>query len=114
MQYITDFTIGDADPLDPQIFQAIEAVWRDNSTPRLFAEHQSEFYLMDSAEYFFDNCIRISDPEYLPTNDDILRARVTTTGIIETRFEMGNLSIQYASLPQISYTSQLGVAANYM
>jgi len=31
----------------------------------------------------------------MPTNDDILRARVTTTGIIETRFDMGNLSIQY-------------------
>jgi hypothetical protein len=44
---------------------------------------------------FFDNLSRIADPDYLPTNDDILRARVTTTGIIETRFDMGNLSIQY-------------------
>jgi len=99
MEYITDFTIGDADTLDPQIFQSIEAVWRDNATPRLFTEHQSEFYMMDSAEYFFENCVRISDQEYIPTNDDILRARVTTTGIIETRFEMGNLSIQYLSFP---------------
>lgn len=33
----------------------------------------------------------------MPTDDDILRARVTTTGIIETRFDMGNLSIQYVS-----------------
>lgn len=40
---------------------------------------------------------RIGERDYLPSNDDILRARVTTTGIIETRFDMGNLSIQYAS-----------------
>jgi guanine nucleotide-binding protein G(i) subunit alpha len=38
---------------------------------------------------------RIGERDYLPSNDDILRARVTTTGIIETRFDMGNLSIQY-------------------
>ena len=48
---------------------------------------------------FFENVKRIGLPDYLPTNDDILRARVTTTGIIETRFDMGNLSIQ--SFPPI-------------
>jgi guanine nucleotide-binding protein subunit alpha len=47
---------------------------------------------------FFENVNRIGDRDYLPTNDDILRARVTTTGIIETRFDMGNLSIQYIFL----------------
>ena len=48
---------------------------------------------------FFENAKRIGQPDYLPTNDDILRARVTTTGIIETRFDMGNLSIQYFGPP---------------
>jgi hypothetical protein len=52
MQYISTFTI-DADlngVPDPEIFRAIDIVWRDVNTARLFAEHQSEFYLMDSAE----------------------------------------------------------------
>ena len=52
MQYISSFQI-DADlngVPDAEIFRAIDIVWRDANTPRLFAEHQSEFYLMDSAE----------------------------------------------------------------
>jgi hypothetical protein len=52
MQYITNFTM-DADMNgvpDAEIFRAIDVVWHDKSTPRLFKEHQSDFYLMDSAE----------------------------------------------------------------
>jgi guanine nucleotide-binding protein G(i) subunit alpha len=56
-------------------------------------EHQTEFYLMDSAEYFFQEAMRIVAPDYLPTEMDVLRARTKTTGIYETRFQMGQLSI---------------------
>lgn len=49
----------------------------------------SEFYLMDSAEYFFENVDRISDTAYLPSVDDVLRARQTTSGIKDMRFQMG-------------------------
>ena len=43
---------------------------------------------------FFDEVLRISSPEYIPTEADVLRARTKTTGIYETRFTMGQLSIQ--------------------
>ncbi|KOS17706.1 Guanine nucleotide-binding protein alpha-3 subunit [Escovopsis weberi] len=51
------------------------------------------FYLMDSAEYFFQEAMRIVAPDYLPNEMDVLRARTKTTGIYETRFQMGQLSI---------------------
>lgn len=44
---------------------------------------------------FFEEALRISSPEYIPTEADVLRARTKTTGIYETRFTMGQLSIQY-------------------
>jgi guanine nucleotide-binding protein G(i) subunit alpha len=44
---------------------------------------------------FFDEAIRISTPDYMPIEADVLRARTKTTGIYETRFAMGSLSIQY-------------------
>jgi len=44
---------------------------------------------------FFDEVMRISDPNYIPVESDVLRARTKTTGIYETRFTMGQLSIQY-------------------
>ena len=40
--------------------------------------------------------MRIAGPNYIPIEADVLRARTKTTGIYETRFTMGQLSIQYA------------------
>jgi guanine nucleotide-binding protein subunit alpha len=44
---------------------------------------------------FFEQALRITTPDYIPTETDVLRARTKTTGIYETRFTMGQLSIQY-------------------
>ncbi|KAF8839818.1 G-protein alpha subunit [Paxillus ammoniavirescens] len=75
------------------IAQAIYQLWLDPSIATLM-DHGSEFYLMDSASYFFTEAIRIGSPDYLPTEPDILRARAKTTGITETRFTMGQLQIR--------------------
>lgn len=47
---------------------------------------------------FFDEVKRIAAPDYTPNEADVLRARTKTTGIYETRFTMGQLSIQYVRL----------------
>ncbi|EPQ55439.1 G-protein alpha subunit [Gloeophyllum trabeum ATCC 11539] len=78
--------------LSEEIAQAIHDVWRDPVIPRVM-DHSSEFYLMDSASYFFSEVMRIGQPNYLPTETDVLRARAKSTGITETRFNMGQLSI---------------------
>ena len=44
---------------------------------------------------FFDEALRIAASDYIPIEADVLRARTKTTGIYETRFSMGQLSIQY-------------------
>ncbi|KIN08447.1 hypothetical protein OIDMADRAFT_109991 [Oidiodendron maius Zn] len=79
-------------PLDRKVGVAVTSFWKDGSI-ELLLERQNEFYLMDSAPYFFDEVNRIADPEYIPTEADVLRARTKTTGIYETRFTMGSLSI---------------------
>lgn len=92
---ILDFRIDPAltyaltDGLPQKIFD----LWRDPVIPRLMDAHSSEFYLMDSASYFFTEALRIGAPDYVPTETDVLRARLKSTGITETRFKMGPLSI---------------------
>lgn len=44
---------------------------------------------------FFSQVRRIGADDYTPSVQDVLRARSKTTGISETRFNMGQLSIQY-------------------
>ncbi|KAL7919727.1 guanine nucleotide binding protein, alpha subunit [Trichoderma austrokoningii] len=78
--------------IDPKVGLAVQAIWSDTAKEQLM-EHQTEFYLMDSAEYFFQEAMRIVAPDYLPNEMDVLRARTKTTGIYETRFQMGQLSI---------------------
>lgn len=58
---------------------------------------------MDALKYqsFFDEVDRIGVDDYLPIEADVLRARTKTTGIYETRFTMGQLSIQLANSPSV-------------
>ncbi|KAF2427269.1 guanine nucleotide binding protein, alpha subunit [Tothia fuscella] len=92
--YLFDFSIDpDPDkPLDAKVGQAVNSIWHDRCVTKVM-DHSSEFYLMDSAPYFFDEVGRIASPDYVPHEADVLRARTKTTGIYETRFSMGQLSI---------------------
>jgi len=41
---------------------------------------------------YFDSIERISKPDYIPNDQDVLRSRVKTTGITETTFIIGDLT----------------------
>jgi guanine nucleotide-binding protein subunit alpha len=52
----------------------------------------SEVRQADVALSFFEEVSRIGGLNYIPTETDVLRARAKSTGITETRFNMGQLS----------------------
>ncbi|KAJ7592439.1 guanine nucleotide binding protein, alpha subunit [Mycena floridula] len=79
--------------LAPEIAEAIYQVVQDPVVSKVMNEHLSEFYLMDSAVYFFAEVLRIGAPGYVPTVTDVLRARSQTTAFTETRFLVGQLSM---------------------
>ncbi|KAG1849036.1 heterotrimeric G protein alpha subunit [Suillus subluteus] len=74
------------------IAQAIHSLWKDPIIPKVM-DCSSQFYLMDSATYYFTEVLRIGTPDYTPTENDVLRARAKKIGITEMRFNMGQLSI---------------------
>lgn len=78
--------------MDPQLKADVHQLWHDAKIPELLAR-RNEFYLMDSAPYFLDQLDRLAVADYVPTVEDVLRARTKTTGIYETRFSMGSLGI---------------------
>lgn len=47
---------------------------------------------MTNSRSFFNDIDRLFDRSYLPSNQDILRTRLRTTGISETIFDLGNLT----------------------
>jgi len=53
-------------------------------------ERGSEFMLIDSAVYYFNEIERIGLEDYIPNEQDVLRSRQQTTAVIETFFEVNN------------------------
>ncbi|KAK9465106.1 guanine nucleotide binding protein, alpha subunit [Lipomyces arxii] len=85
----------DSDPsmmLEEKVKQAITSLYKDPTIVQVL-ERQTEFYLMDSAIYFLDSVDRLAAQDYIPTEMDVLRARIKTTGIFETKFTMNQLVI---------------------
>ncbi|KAG8901761.1 Guanine nucleotide-binding protein alpha-2 subunit [Tulasnella sp. 408] len=74
--------------LASDIANAIDSLWKDPIIATVM-DHSSEFY----PSSFFAQVQRIAQREYITTESDVLRARAKTTGISETRFNMGHLSI---------------------
>lgn len=75
--------------LDPAVLNAIKCLWDDEGVQACFKRAGAEYHVNDSAKYYFGELDRIGQPGYLPSDQDILRSRVKTTGIVETSFLMG-------------------------
>ena len=75
----------DSPTLTPQQAAAIAALWADEGIKRTY-DRRAEFQLNDSTEYFISQVGEIAKPGYLPSEQDVLRSRVRTTGIVETSF----------------------------
>jgi len=72
----------------------IKQLWADSGIKKTYSFRDREYQLNDSAVYFFDNIERFLSPSYLPTKDDVLRARVRSTGIEEAVFTFSDLSFR--------------------
>jgi GTPase SAR1 family protein len=79
----------------------IKSLWADPGIRGAFAAKDSDvnhrtvhFHLNDSAAFFFDNVDRYLVPDFIPTEQDALRARVRSTGIDEAEFAFQDLSFK--------------------
>ncbi|KAI0026610.1 guanine nucleotide binding protein, alpha subunit [Vararia minispora EC-137] len=66
--------------------EAISALWASPRVRTVLAAHKVR--LEEESGFFLDDVERIARPEYVPTDDDVLRARLKTVGVSEYKFEM--------------------------
>lgn len=81
------------EPLNPKVADLAEKLILDPTVIDLLSNTDYEFYILDSAKYFFENLNRIKNPDYLPNVTDILRTRKQTSGIFDTKFQMEDLDV---------------------
>ncbi|KAL0096699.1 G protein alpha subunit [Phycomyces blakesleeanus] len=77
--------------LPTEVTTAIRILWKDSNLQSVF-EVSREYQLNDSAKYYFDSIDRIGESNYIPTDQDVLRTRIKTTGITETTFVIGTFT----------------------
>jgi GTPase SAR1 family protein len=71
--------------IDLQLGAAIKELWADAGIQALWSL-QSEFQIVASVKFYFNEIDRISQPGYVATPQDMLYARVRTTGIVTERY----------------------------
>ncbi|XP_006260114.1 PREDICTED: guanine nucleotide-binding protein G(k) subunit alpha [Crocodylus porosus] len=76
--------------MTPELAGVIKRLWRDAGVQACFSRSR-EYQLNDSASYYLNDLDRISQLTYIPTQQDVLRTRVKTTGIVETHFTFKDL-----------------------
>uniref|UniRef100_A0A8D0CSM7 Guanine nucleotide binding protein (G protein), alpha transducing activity polypeptide 2 n=1 Tax=Sander lucioperca TaxID=283035 RepID=A0A8D0CSM7_SANLU len=73
-----------------ELADVIMKLWKDSGVQASY-DRAAEYQLNDSAGYYLNDMERIIKPDYLPTEQDVLRSRVKTTGIIEEQFSCKEL-----------------------
>lgn len=82
---------GQFEQFDDVFFDHVEKLWADEGVQTCF-ERSNEYQLIDCAKYFLDRLGEIRKHDYMPNEQDILRCRVLTSGIFETRFKVDKVT----------------------
>src|SRR5437868_295395 len=84
--------------ISPQLAQMMARLWKDPATQYCFTLQMQDSHLNDSAAYFLDALDRISQDDYLPIRQDILRARLKKTREnLETVFTHEGINFRYVN-----------------
>ncbi|XP_053962013.1 guanine nucleotide-binding protein G(s) subunit alpha isoform X4 [Anastrepha ludens] len=91
VEYIQDYASSPDFNYPPEFYEHTEELWKDRGVLQTF-ERSNEYQLIDCAKYFLDRVSIIKKPDYTPSEQDILRCRVLTSGIFETRFQVDKVN----------------------
>ncbi|XP_031245711.1 guanine nucleotide-binding protein subunit alpha-14 isoform X3 [Mastomys coucha] len=89
-QIIREVEVDKVSALSRDQVAAIKQLWLDPGIQECY-DRRREYQLSDSAKYYLTDIDRIAMPSFVPTQQDVLRVRVPTTGIIEYPFDLENI-----------------------
>nr|XP_040023052.1 LOW QUALITY PROTEIN: guanine nucleotide-binding protein G(olf) subunit alpha-like [Gasterosteus aculeatus aculeatus] len=72
-------------------FEHTQKLWEDDGV-KICLERANEYQLIDCAQYFLDRLDSVRRTDYTPNDQDLLRCRVLTSGIFETRFQVDKVN----------------------
>ncbi|OQR87219.1 G-protein alpha subunit 1 [Achlya hypogyna] len=79
--------ISDETEVNPKIGMKIKNLWNDPGIQAVWAR-RAEFQIVESVKFYFQDIDRIMSDEYTATQQDMLYARVRTSGIVEEKYQI--------------------------
>lgn len=96
--YSYDMNSADlSEPMFQLYAPSVKALWQDGAIRKAY-ERRSEFQLIESVKYFFDNIDRLLQKSYTPTLADILHARKATKGIVEYDIDIKGIPFKFVDV----------------
>eukprot|EP01124_Arcella_intermedia_P035088 TRINITY_DN884_c0_g1_i1.p1 TRINITY_DN884_c0_g1~~TRINITY_DN884_c0_g1_i1.p1 ORF type:complete len:346 (-),score=56.15 TRINITY_DN884_c0_g1_i1:64-1101(-) len=84
-RFFTQMTVVEAE-WNEKIAEKVRVLWEDPAIQRTWQAAPGFQLQMNHMDYLMANLDRFSRPDYMPTNEDVLRARQRTTGEHTTSF----------------------------
>ncbi|XP_065355975.1 guanine nucleotide-binding protein G(q) subunit alpha-like [Calliphora vicina] len=75
--------------LEDHYLTAIKELWNDKGIQNCYMR-RNEYQLHDSTKYYMNEIDHIALTDYMPTDQDILRAHIPSTGLSDYRFKVNN------------------------
>ncbi|KAK0204246.1 heterotrimeric G-protein alpha subunit, GPA2-like protein [Desarmillaria ectypa] len=79
--------LRDAEPFPMEYYEPLKSLWNDPEVQKAW-QRGNEAALPENLLYFFGSLDRLFDPQYQPTEQDIIQCRARTIGITETTFTL--------------------------
>jgi len=80
-----------ATQLTEDIAKHVDPIWKSPGIQKAY-EQRNRIQLPGGASvtnYYLENAVRFAREDFLPTDEDMLRAKQKTTGVLETSFDVG-------------------------
>lgn len=87
------FSIDDQCEINQEIGTAIKMLWADPGV-LLAWKRRAEFQIVESVKYYFNEIDRIMKDDYVATQQDMLLARVRTSGIVTEKYVIDGLDFE--------------------
>lgn len=94
-EHLMNVEAHDIDMWDSKIVTNIMLLWKNDSAVKQSFDNRNKLQLLDSAPYLFDHVQRMGRDDYIPSPQDILRARLRTTGIVEQDVNVLGVPFQF-------------------
>ncbi len=90
-----DFILGldDQAKIDEQVGGVIKDLWADPGVQKTW-KRRSEFQIVESVKSYFNDIDRIMKSDYVPTQQDMLLARIRTSGIVTEKYVIDGVDFE--------------------